>query len=75
MAGNFCEWCSDWRAPYPPGDQVDPQGPRTGRRRVIRGGYFDSHPTYLRSASRYDYEPNVVYAFQVVLETELAKSR
>jgi len=75
MAGNFFEWCSDWRAPYPPGDQVDPQGPPTGKRRVMRGGNFTSHPTYLRSAFRYDHEPNVVYAFRVVLETELPKSR
>jgi formylglycine-generating enzyme required for sulfatase activity len=72
MAGNFFEWCSDWRTNYPSGDLVDPQGPRTGKRRVMRGGNFGSHPTYLRSASRYDYDPNVVYAFRVVMEAKEA---
>jgi formylglycine-generating enzyme required for sulfatase activity/pectate lyase len=73
MHGNFFEWCSDWRAPYPTGDQVDPQGPRTGKRRVMRGGNFSSHPAYLRSAARYDYDPKVDYAFRVVMEVELPK--
>lgn len=68
LHGNFFQWCSDWRAPYPAGDQVDPQGPSTGRRRVMRGGNFSSHPTYLRSAFRYDYDPKVDYGFRVVLE-------
>lgn len=68
MHGNFFQWCSDWRAPYPSGDQVDPQGPATGRRRAMRGGNFSSHPTYLRSAFRYDYDPKVDYAFRVVME-------
>lgn len=72
LHGNFFEWCRDWRAPYPPGDQVDPQGPRTGKRRVMRGGNFSSHPAYLRSAARYDYDPKVDYAFRVVLEVPAA---
>jgi len=75
MHGNFFEWCSDWRAPYPPGDQVDPQGPRTGKRRTMRGGNFSSHPAYLRSAARYDYDPKVEYAFRVVMEVELPKQK
>ncbi len=70
MHGNFFQWCSDWRAPYPSGDQIDPQGPPTGKRRVMRGGNFSSHPTYLRSAFRYDYDPKVDYAFRVVMEVE-----
>lgn len=73
MHGNFFEWCSDWRAPYPPGDQTDPQGPRTGKRRVMRGGNFSSHPAYLRSAARYDYDPKIDYAFRVVLEVPRTK--
>lgn len=73
MHGNFFEWCSDWRAPYPSGDQIDPQGPRTGKRRVMRGGNFSSHPAYLRSGARYDYDPKVDYAFRVVLELPKSK--
>jgi hypothetical protein len=34
----------------------------------MRGGNFSSHPTYLRSAFRYDYDPKVGYAFRVVME-------
>ncbi|MCC6821152.1 MAG: SUMF1/EgtB/PvdO family nonheme iron enzyme [Verrucomicrobiota bacterium] len=70
MHGNFYQWCSDWIAPYPKGDQVDPQGPRTGKRRAMRGGNFSSHPAYLRSAARYDYDPKVDYGFRIVMEAE-----
>jgi formylglycine-generating enzyme required for sulfatase activity/pectate lyase len=73
MHGNFYEWCSDWIAPYPGGDLVDPQGPRSGKRRAMRGGNFSSHPAYLRSAARYDYDPKVAYGFRVVMEVESSK--
>lgn len=41
MAGNACEWCYDKHADnpesYPSEPQVNPTGPSTGNRRVIRG--------------------------------------
>lgn len=40
LGGNVSEWCSDWYCKYGAGDVVDPQGPRTGKHRVVRGGSF-----------------------------------
>jgi|GEM_PF-1541016 len=38
MSGNLYEWCSDYFAPYTATDKVNPTGPATGDRRVMRGG-------------------------------------
>jgi formylglycine-generating enzyme required for sulfatase activity len=38
MLGNAREWCADWKGEYPGETQTDPQGPKVGRARVIRGG-------------------------------------
>ena len=38
MSGNVSEFCSDWYAPYPYEDQIDPVGPSIGDRHVVRGG-------------------------------------
>jgi formylglycine-generating enzyme required for sulfatase activity len=73
MHGNAFQWCSDWYGPYPQGAATDPKGPRTGANRVIRGGKFGSGARYIRSASRYSYNPNnssVNFGFRIVLETE-----
>jgi formylglycine-generating enzyme required for sulfatase activity len=73
MHGNAYQWCSDWYGPYPVGAVTDPQGPRRGADRVIRGGKYGSGPRYLRSAARYSYNPNnssVVFGFRIVLEAD-----
>jgi formylglycine-generating enzyme required for sulfatase activity len=38
MRGNVMEWVQDGYGPYSPEAQVDPQGPPSGRARVLRGG-------------------------------------
>ncbi len=41
MSGNLFEWCSDWYAHYKANSQVNPKGPETGTRRVLRGGCWN----------------------------------
>ena len=59
MHGNVLEWCSDWY-----GDKYyqecksqgvvnDPQGPKSGSNRVIRGGGWSGNAVYCRSAYRF----------------------
>jgi formylglycine-generating enzyme required for sulfatase activity len=52
MHGNLWQWCQDWNGEYPKKDVVDPQGPSTGTDRVMRGGSWNEHPQYCRSAYR-----------------------
>ncbi len=61
MHGNVWEWCQDWHAPYaksgPTAPLVDPTGPPTGGRRVLRGGSCFVSADYCRSALRSAYRP------------------
>jgi len=59
MYGNVSEFVSDWYGAYTDAPQVDPTGPteptdpeKMGRRRVGRGGRFNSDMGRVRSASR-----------------------
>lgn len=57
MLGNVREWCWDWYAPYAEGLQLDPEGPATGERRVVRGGSWHYFARECRSAARGAFYP------------------
>lgn len=41
MSGNVLEWCNDWYGEYSSDAQPNPQGPKKGSYRVLRGGSWD----------------------------------
>ncbi len=55
MHGNVGEWVQDWYGSdtYEDGSVVDPKGPSSGKKRVVRGGSWGNLASYLRSAFRY----------------------
>jgi formylglycine-generating enzyme required for sulfatase activity len=58
MHGNLWQWCQDWHGGYARKDLVDPQGPKAGKNRVLRGGSWGSHPIFCRAANRNLSEPD-----------------
>lgn len=54
MAGNAAEWVQDWFGIdyYATMPERNPQGPTTGRYKVVRGGSWKSEPPLLRTATR-----------------------
>jgi formylglycine-generating enzyme required for sulfatase activity len=57
MAGNLWEAVWDVWARYPAEPTTDPQGPASGRQRVLRGGAHDEPANLCRAAVRVPFEP------------------
>jgi formylglycine-generating enzyme required for sulfatase activity len=58
MLGNVDEWCSDWHDQYSAAPSVDPVGPRTGSKRVVRGGSWYDSAGRVRAAARFAWLPS-----------------
>ena len=57
MHGNVREWCQDWFEDYMTENITDPEGPRAGKSRVLRGGSWDSYGRDCRAAARRPRDP------------------
>lgn len=60
MTGNVSEWCKDYYAEYGNNYAINPQGPKTGIYKVIRGGDFRIQNFYdMKVTTRYYASPFV----------------
>ena len=77
MHGNYREWCADWaeddgnmtpnRREETLKELVDPMGPSTGSKRVVKGGECRDDPRYCTSGFRTSSRPAEQFAFRVVI--------
>lgn len=75
MYGNVWELVQDWHGPYEASPLTDPTGPKTGEKRVKRGGSYSSASKHCRPARRGSQKPDSHYkdvGFRVLRELDLA---
>ncbi len=61
VVGNVWEWVADWQGPYTASEKVNPKGPATGEKKVIRGGGWNgSYKSWLRPSFRYAQDPTAL---------------
>ncbi|GAC1581775.1 MAG: hypothetical protein NVS3B20_12500 [Polyangiales bacterium] len=61
VVGNVWEWTSDWEGPYTDVREAvtNPQGPKEGSERIVRGGAFNgSFASWVRPSWRYSFMPD-----------------
>lgn len=65
MSGNVFEWCYDFydSTYYHISPTFNPQGPKSGQRRVLRGGCFMTSPYFCRVAARAYFPPDTKARF------------
>ena len=61
MSGNVWEWCQDLYGRYSLNAQTDPQGPKDGAKRVLRGGSWYFYAKGCRVSYRGSYTPGDRY--------------
>jgi len=63
MSGNVAEWCWDWLGDYVEEDQLNPIGPETGYKKIIRGGSFANYMDECNTSFRNSADPEIACFF------------